>query len=154
MHIQYEIQHSISNLTVKTLENEICLTCKIPVKQVTTSRGKAMQLRKNIFWKIGLKFWNPKFNLLGKTACFLIKNWILWIYEAHGVILEQVKVAEEDYNFIWTLKLCKILVPIQYTKYLHQKLFVIICIYCFPFLSIICIKYFLQQEHQIEQLVL
>ena len=97
MNIQYEIQHSISNLTVKTLENEICLTCKIPVKQVTTSRGKAMQLRKNIFWKIGLKFWNPKFNLLGKTACFLIKNWILWIYEAHEVILEQIKVAEEDY---------------------------------------------------------
>ena len=65
----------------------------------------------SFFEKMGLKFRNPKFNILGKTPFILFnKMTTLRSSEVSKAILKQVNAIEKDYGyvlrFLKKLKLC------------------------------------------------
>ena len=51
--------------------NETCLKCIYQLKQTITSREKMLQLI-STRWKVGLKFQNPKFNILMQNSFYLL----------------------------------------------------------------------------------
>ena len=54
--------------------NDTCLKCKYQLKQINHKQRKTVATKKKCYlWKMGSKFWKPKFNLLCKIAYFAIK---------------------------------------------------------------------------------